>query len=280
MRKLQGFAERVSQAAPPSVDGSKLLEASALDLSPLGKGRIYLVTVVVTLLCVAAALFIDSFNFDAMAPDRLARAILIDLLLPTALAVPLILFFMSKLRELAIAQHRLTIYASTDQLTGLLNRAAFTTLVEEELRTQDRGALLILDADNFKSINDSFGHERGDEALRLLSRAMGGVLRQSDLLGRIGGEEFAVFLPGADGFTAEAVGERLRRAVSVIPFAPDGMAHRLTVSIGGAVFDRAITLSDLLRVADQQLYAAKQDGRNRVAISPIEHYESLPSAAA
>lgn len=251
-----------------------------MDLSPLGKGRIYLVTVVVTLLCVATALFVDSFNFNGMAPDRLARAILVDLLLPTVLAAPLIFFFMSKLRELAIAHRRLTIFASTDQLTGLLNRAAFTTLVEGRLGAEHRGALLILDADNFKSINDSFGHERGDEALRLLSRAMGGVLRQSDLLGRIGGEEFAVFLPGAERFTAEAVGERMRRAVSVIPFAPAGRAHRLTVSIGGAVFDRPLPLSDLLRVADQQLYVAKQNGRNRVAISPIEHYESLPSAAA
>jgi diguanylate cyclase (GGDEF)-like protein len=190
---------------------------------------------------------------------------------------------MSKLRELAIAHQRLTIFASTDQLTGVLNRAAFTTVVESRLGARDapgRGALLILDADNFKSINDSFGHEQGDEALRLLCAAIRGVLRQSDLLGRIGGEEFAVFLSGADGFTTEAVGERIRRAVSVVPFAPDGKPRRLTVSIGGAVFDRPLPLSDLLRVADQQLYVAKQNGRNRVAISPVEHYQSLPSAAA
>jgi diguanylate cyclase (GGDEF)-like protein len=257
-----------------------------LDLSPLGRGRIYLVTVVVTLLCVAAALFVDSFNFATMTADRLARAILIDVLLPTVLAAPLIFFFMSKLRELAVAHERLAVFASTDQLTGGLNRAAFTTLAEARLAQVSeqgelrRGALLILDADNFKAINDSFGHDQGDEALRLLSRAVRGVLRQSDLLGRIGGEEFAVFLPGADGFTAEAVGERIRHAVSVIPFTPGGKPHRLTVSIGGAVFDRRLSLAELLRVADQQLYVAKQNGRNRVAVSPIVHYESVPAAAA
>lgn len=252
-----------------------------MDLSPLGKGRTYLVTIVVTLLCVAAALFVDSFNFGTMTPDRLARAVLIDVLLPTALAAPLIFFFMSKLRELALAHERLAIFASTDQLTGILNRAAFTTLLEGRLAEEHpRGALLILDADNFKAINDSYGHEQGDAALRLLSSAVRGVLRKSDLLGRIGGEEFAVFLPSADGFTAEAVSERIRHAVSVTPFTPSGRPHRLTVSIGGAVFDRTLPLADLLRVADQQLYLAKQNGRNRVAVSPIVHYESVPAAAA
>ncbi len=256
-----------------------------MDLSPLGKGRIYLVTVVVTLLCVVAALFVDSFNFASMTPDRLLRAILVDLLLPTSLAAPLIFFFMSKLRELALAHDRLAVFASTDQLTGILNRAAFTALVERRLTAGEpeggtRGALMILDADNFKAINDSFGHDQGDEALRLLTRAMRSVLRQSDLLGRIGGEEFAVFLPGADRFTAEAIGERIRHAVSVTAFAPHGSPHRLTVSIGGAVFEQALPLSDLLRVADQQLYAAKQNGRNRVAVSPIVHYGSVPAAVA
>ncbi|RYG95235.1 MAG: GGDEF domain-containing protein, partial [Alphaproteobacteria bacterium] len=100
------------------------------------------------------------------------------------------------------------------------------------------------------------------------------------LVGRIGGEEFCVFLPGATQFTADAVGERIRHAVSVTPFSPAGNLHRLSVSIGGAVFDRKLPLSDLLRIADQQLYIAKQNGRNRVSVSPIAHYDSLPAAAA
>jgi diguanylate cyclase (GGDEF)-like protein len=239
----------------------------------------------VTLVCVAAALFVDSFNFSTMSAERMGRAILVDVLLPTVLAAPLSFFFMSKLRDLAIAHERLAVFASTDHLTGVLNRAAFTTLVGGRLaqvggaKEPGRGALLILDADNFKAINDSYGHNWGDEALRLLSRAARGVLRHSDLLGRIGGEEFAVFLPGADSFTAEAVGERIRHAVSVIPFVPGDGPHRLTVSIGGAVFDRRLPLGELLRVADQQLYVAKQHGRNRVAVSPIVNYESVPAAA-
>lgn len=257
-----------------------------MDLSPLGKGRIYLVTVAGTMFCISAALFVDSFNFGSMSPDRLVRAILIDVFLPAALAGPLLWFFMSKLRALALAHDRLTIFASTDPLTGVLNRGALISLIEQRLAapTADglpvRGALLILDADNFKAINDSYGHDQGDVALKLITEATKGVLRRTDLLGRIGGEEFCVFLPGANQFTADAVGERIRHAVNVVPFEPDGRQHRLSVSIGGAVFDRQLPLSDLLRIADQQLYFAKQHGRNRVLVSPIVHYESVPAAAA
>jgi len=257
-----------------------------VDLSRTSKGRIYLATAAGVFVCVCMALFLDSFNWPSMAPDVRLRAILIDLFLPTLLAAPLIWFFMTKLRELAIAHDRLAIFASTDPLTGVLNRSAFTAVIERRLSAvlpdgiQLRGALMILDADNFKSINDSYGHDQGDIALRLITDAVRSVLRATDLVGRIGGEEFCVFLPEANQFTADAVGERIRHAVSVVPFSPNGKPHKLSVSIGGAVFDRQLPLSDLLRVADQQLYVAKQNGRNRVAISPIVHYESVPAAAA
>jgi diguanylate cyclase (GGDEF)-like protein len=257
-----------------------------LNLSRSSKGRIYLATIAGALLCVCAALFLDSFNWPDMAPDVRLRAILLDVFLPIALAGPLIFFFTSKLRELALAHDRLAILASTDPLTGVLNRGALTRIIEARLgdTTGDgmpvRGAVLILDADNFKSINDSYGHDKGDVALKLITDAVRSVLRKTDLVGRIGGEEFCVFLPNATQFTADAVGERIRHAVSVVPFTPAGNSHRLSVSIGGAVFDRRLPLSDLLRIADQQLYLAKQNGRNRVSVSPIVHYDSLPAAAA
>jgi diguanylate cyclase (GGDEF)-like protein len=261
-----------------------LLETRFVDLSPFGKGRIYLATAAGTLFCICVALFVDSFNFASMPPDRLMRAIMINVFLPAALAGPPIYFFMRKLRDLRVAHDRLATLASTDPLTGVLNRGALTALIEQKLASDDsasvRGALLILDADNFKSINDSYGHEQGDIALKLITDAARSVLRKTDLIGRIGGEEFCVFLPGATQLTADAVGERIRHAVSVVPFLPGDRLHRLSVSVGGAVFDRRLPLSDLLRVADQQLYAAKQNGRNRVSVSPIVHYESVPAAAA
>jgi diguanylate cyclase (GGDEF)-like protein len=263
-----------------------LKDEGRLDFSPAGWGRVILWTALGTLGCVAVALFVDSFNFENLSPAALRWAITLDVLLPVVLAGPIIFFLTSKLRELAIAHEQLRRYADVDSLTELLNRAAFTRQVEEELAdarfAEDgaRGTLLVIDADNFKDINDTFGHEHGDAALRLIARSIRSVLRAADRIGRIGGEEFAVFLPGTTPLIAEAVAERIRIAITRIEFAPEGRPHRLTVSVGGAVYDRYLPFNELFRIADQQLYAAKQNGRNCTAVSSIAHYETLPAAAA
>lgn len=246
-----------------------------IDFSAQGWGRVFLSTIVGTVLCVGVAVYVDSFNFANMDRAGLVRAILTDVLVPICLAVPLLLFFGSKLRELAIANNRLTVYASTDGLTQIMNRAAFSTLVKaylEEVRRKEavRGALLIVDADNFKSINDLYGHDRGDEALILIAQTMHNAVTSPDIVGRLGGEEFGVFLPGAGRVEAEQVGERIRQAVRNAPFSPEGRNHPLTVSIGGAAFAGAPGFSDLFRRADEQLYAAKRAGRDCVFVTPIE----------
>lgn len=246
-----------------------------LDLSPESKGRVILTTIVGTAVCVLAAVYIDSFNFSLYdAPTRF-RSLLTDIFLPIGLAVPLLLFFSNKLRELAIAHRRLTIYASTDSLTQVMNRAAFSTLVDaylKEVRSAEHrpsGALLIIDADNFKAVNDRYGHDRGDEALVTIAQSIKSMLRAPDIVGRLGGEEFGVFLPGANRDQAERVAERIRTSVNEANFLPGGTTHQLSVSVGGAVFETRLPFSDLFRLADQQLYAAKQAGRNRVAIVPV-----------
>jgi len=257
-----------------------------VDFSPTGKGRVYLWTTLGTLGCVAVALLVDSFNFHNLNADALRWSIAIDVLVPIGLAVPILYILLSKLRELAIAHELLRRHAATDSLTDLLNRGAFTREVEEALADARfaengmRGSLLVVDADNFKAINDTFGHEQGDAALRLIARSIRSVLRSADLVGRIGGEEFAVYLPGTSQLIAEAVAERLRQAVCGVAFAPEGKPHRLTVSVGGAVYDRYLPFAELFRLADQQLYAAKQGGRNCIAVASIGHYETLPAAAA
>jgi diguanylate cyclase len=246
-----------------------------LDLSPESWGRVIVYTVLGTLVCVAAAVYVDSFNFETYDDAHRTRAIIIDIALPIMLAVPLLLFFTSKLRELAIAHKKLTIFASTDALTQVMNRAAFATLVDayltqvRESEEKTRGALLIIDADDFKSVNDRFGHDRGDEALVAIARAIKAMLRAPDLVGRLGGEEFGVFLPGATNEQAALVAERIRQSVNDARFTPAGAEHHLSVSVGGAVFERELPYAELFRLADQQLYAAKRDGRNRVAIAPI-----------
>ena len=255
-----------------------------LDFSPRGWGRVILWTTLGTLLCVAVAFYVDSFNFSRLSRDELVRAVLVDVFVPVGLAVPMLLFLTIKLRELAIAQLELAKLASIDGLTSVLNRRAFTTLVEAyltELRTRElKGALLVVDADHFKAINDRFGHDSGDEALNVIAQAIRGMLRSTDLVGRIGGEEFAVFLPGSSTDDAASVAERIRERVADSGFEPDGEKAPLSVSVGGAVFDRRLPFGELFRIADQQLYAAKKAGRNRVFVAPVTHYETVPMAAA
>jgi diguanylate cyclase (GGDEF)-like protein len=246
-----------------------------LDLSPESKGRVILTTIAGTVLCVAAAVYVDSFNFAVYDEPTRLRSLVTDVILPVILAVPLLLFFSSKLRELAIAHRHLTIYASTDSLTQVMNRAAFSTLVDaflKEVRSAEQrasGALLIIDADNFKAVNDRYGHDRGDEALITIAQSIKSMIRAPDIVGRLGGEEFGVFLPGANRDQAERVAERIRTSVNDVAFLPNGTAHPLSVSVGGAVFEATLPFADLFRLADQQLYAAKQRGRNRVVIAPI-----------
>jgi diguanylate cyclase len=257
-----------------------------LDLSRTSRTRVILVTVLGTLACVAITFLVDTSNLLALDAAARTRALVVDTVLPVGLAAPLLYYFMSKLRELAIAHERLQAYASTDSLTAVLNRGAFITLVEaylDEVRTAERetkGALLIVDADNFKTVNDTLGHDAGDRALKVIATAIKGALRNIDLVGRIGGEEFAIFLPGSTVPNAETVAERIRQTIyrSTFEAMPEG--RHLSVSIGGAVFERRVDYPDLFRIADQQLYRSKQNGRNRVTVSPITSHHGIPAAAA
>lgn len=256
-----------------------------LDFSPRGWGRVILRTVLGTLVCTAVALYVDSFSFMALDDKARSRAILVDTLLPLMLAAPMLLFLAIKLRDLAIARHELSIIASKDSLTSVLNRNAFMTLMEahlKKIRTDGRvaGALLVADVDDFKSINDSYGHDCGDEALRVIARSIARTMRSTDLVGRIGGEEFGIFLPGSNPAHAALVAERIRKSVNEADFVPDGRRRPLAVSVGGAAFERRISFGELFRIADQQLHAAKQSGRNRISVSPVTRYDIVPMAAA
>jgi diguanylate cyclase len=220
----------------------------------------------------AAALMVVSYTAQFMQGFARELTIASAFVLPMVLSVPIMYFFASKLRELAIAQHELTIIASHDSLTTCLNRGAFITLVDAYLRQVNEpdglgGGLLVVDADNFKSINDRFGHAAGDVALRLIALGAASVLRAADLIGRVGGEEFAIFLPRAGMVEAQSIGELIRSAVGDLEFRPSGKPETLTVSVGGAVFQGPVSFGELFGSADACLYAAKRGGRNRVVFS-------------
>lgn len=219
--------------------------------------------------CVIIAVLFNAMTFADLGAEALHRALLSATVLPLLLAAPLFFFLSMRIRSLAIMNRRLGLVARTDSLTACLNRGAFTAKVENHLSSSAgprTGALLIIDADNFKTINDLHGHDAGDEALTILARSIRSVLRAGDLIGRMGGEEFGVFLPGVDQYRAEQMAERVRRAVQLAQFSPSGQAYGLTVSIGGAVFEGLTNFTELFRIADQRLYGAKHSGRNQAAI--------------
>lgn len=235
-------------------------------------------TLLGTMGCVVVSVAFNIMMFGDLGQEALTRGIITGTALPIALGMPLFFYMSLRIRGLAIINLRLGQVARTDSLTSCLNRGAFTGKVSGMLAHREiapRGALLMIDADNFKQINDLFGHDIGDEALTIIARSIRSILRAGDLVGRMGGEEFGVFLPNVDRRGAEAIAERIRRSVNLAIFAPDGRLRQLSVSIGGAVFVDRTNFSDLFRIADQRLYGAKQAGRNRAAIVDAGDYPEV-----
>lgn len=170
--------------------------------------------------------------------------------------------------QLAAAHRRLAEKAQRDDMTGMLNREAFLAALDGSRRKADRGALLIIDADHFKQINDNYGHLVGDDALREIAAAISRSVRASDILGRIGGEEFGALLVGASDEEALRIAERIRSTVEQIHFAPDnGEPVRLAVSIGGTPCPPDAMVPEMMRAADARLYEAKRRGRNLVIMA-------------
>ncbi|AEG16988.1 diguanylate cyclase and metal dependent phosphohydrolase [Desulfofundulus kuznetsovii DSM 6115] len=175
--------------------------------------------------------------------------------------------------ERKVVEEKLRGLAVRDSLTMLYNHSYFKQVLDREVaRASEQGgklAYLMMDVDNFKSYNDQFGHPAGDELLRQLARLLEKNVRQVDIVGRYGGDEFAVILPGADQAVAVEVGERLRRAIADYPFPyrelmPGG---RITVSVGVSCFPGdASSAAELIRQADEAMYNAKRNAKNRVEV--------------
>jgi len=187
--------------------------------------------------------------------------------------VPVYVAIVRDVTEAVRAHEELFALATKDGLTGLRNRRYFLEGAETEFarsRRHGRGfSLLLIDADHFKKVNDDHGHDAGDRVLQSIAESAIESLREVDLVGRLGGEEFAVAMPEADLATALAVAERLRLQIAERRMeTADGGSIRVTVSIGVAASSAEdMTLNQMLRRADQALYAAKHNGRNQVAVA-------------
>jgi diguanylate cyclase (GGDEF)-like protein len=169
--------------------------------------------------------------------------------------------------------HRLAFAATLDPLTGLFNRPYLDARLHQEIERAKRGSssltVLLADIDDFKTINDTYGHQIGDAVLRHFGNILRSTVRVFDVCARYGGDEFAILMPTSDRSTAAACAERIRQRVA------DSYANgeeltplrRLTVSIGVAVNEDGDAPADLIRRADQCLYQAKRDGKDRVCVN-------------
>lgn len=177
---------------------------------------------------------------------------------------------------------RLEQLTRTDELTGLNNRRFFMEMLRNEFRRSERYGTSIVyvmvDIDHFKRVNDSYGHLMGDRALVAVSQVLMRTARAQDVIGRFGGEEFAIIMPQTELKGGELAAQRHRRLVEEEPILLDEGVLHITASFGVAQFPRADVrrVEDLIELADQALYKAKDAGRNRVAVAQPPPSEDLP----
>lgn len=169
----------------------------------------------------------------------------------------------------------------TDGLTNLYNRKGFDKMIIEQMEDSDKAdvplSLLMLDIDHFKNFNDSFGHQVGDQVLRLVARTLTDNIKGRDIAARYGGEEFSIILPGTPLQNALALAESLRRTVEskeIVNKTTNKVLDRITLSIGAAQYIKAEGMTNLISRADAALYQAKHAGRNRVVAAKTPDAEN------
>ena len=261
-----------SDMSADSARSARALRMRRLALSRSPLHATLALTGVAAMLAVLLAAGAASLADNVPVGFTVAVALLCALTLTPLIAWPLL----RVLRNLEAARAQLDVLATRDELTGVHNRRHFLVCADREWERCRRydmsAALLMIDVDLFKRVNDTHGHLAGDLMLREIARATGDTLRQPDLLGRFGGEEFIVFLPHADPLGALDAAERIRDRVAQLSLEWKGQTVRATVSVGVAALDLSHdSLAELIHNADQALYAAKDAGRNCVRSAPPQH---------
>lgn len=189
------------------------------------------------------------------------------LIVPILVAAPICYLTARMALELNSAHARLKELAHTDELTGLTNRRSFfqsaETILQEACANGQPLSLLVIDADYFKQLNDTYGHATGDAALQFITKKLNASVRKTDFVCRLGGEEFAVLLPGLTEDEAELLGKRMLEKISSQPMFWDDKIIEMSVSCGVADTTVGYDMTALFKAADDALYAAKTSGRNR-----------------
>lgn len=180
--------------------------------------------------------------------------------------------------KLTLAHEALQQKSRLDAMTGALTREAFLTALNAASAAGRKGALLLVDADHFKRINDSFGHQTGDEALVAIAGAIAATTGVDDFWGRIGGEEFAIFLDGSDATEGAAVAEALRQRTEKTDIRREKGRVPVTISIGGVAVEGNFNIRQAIADADRRLYRAKRIGRNHVVFDEAASNEDASAA--
>lgn len=226
----------------------------------------------IVFLALVGADLLTTIFYGIFFSDRYLLDIVLTSIIVILVGYPLAYFVLGqnvKLRQMAVELDRV---ARMDDLTGLYNRRTFFSKCETSIAESGKGAFLYVDVDHFKKLNDRFGHAAGDAVLRELGSAIHTCVREGDVAARLGGEEFGIYLAGADRRAALAVAERLRRRSMRIGNAVGISGASVTVSVGLALQEPGQALHELMARADENLYAAKELGRDRIVGDPGEKH--------
>lgn len=231
-----------------------------------------------------------------LAPEYLDTAIKVSPAVSAFVAAPLTYAFFRQTvkleesnKQLAIANKELGVEtelarkeATLDPMTQTLNRTHFVRAIEENRTTDEKaGFFLMLDADNFKQVNDTYGHAAGDAVLLKITDILRLALRDNDIVGRLGGEEFGIYLRGVNRQQAYEVAERIRKQVENTPIAvSEDDTYQATVSIGAVFAAKQHNVTQLMQMADRNLYRAKGKGRNQVVFDAFLSKEGTYSTDA
>lgn len=221
----------------------------------------------------ALAELLVGLYYASQGAERVYSGMIQTAVVTLIVGTPFVVHMMAQNERLTMLMQRLKKISSTDDMTGLLNRKQFLTEVTDRLAVNElgksAGAFLFLDADHFKTLNDTYGHALGDRIIAFLGERIRSSVRSEDLAGRLGGEEFGVFLSNVDSQRAKIIANRLRLKVQAAGLELGIEGLRLSVSVGIALHRPGITLPQLMSEADQCLYAAKDAGRNTVIVSDV-----------
>lgn len=238
---------------------------------------------VVTGLTLVGFLMINPQLEQPYSPSAVATAVLAMLYLGVAFHA-YVDRSMSYFKRMRDYNNQLQDMASHDPLTRVLNAGAYYRACDQQIHASQRAnqsfAVLFIDLDHFKSINDTYGHAVGDDVLRAVAQTLQSAVRRSDIVGRIGGEEFSVFLPNTQVQGAQQLAETLRLAIESIHMEVDGVRLKITASIGVAAkrYEQE-TMQAIQQHADQAMYEAKRGGRNRVSTFGADASGLVVSAA-